>query len=82
MNVTVSKVDECFMRVDCDDGLAKDLHDYFSFTVPNAKFMPSYKNKWWDPGSFFLLGSRYTKTVICKTMQNRQRQEARILIDG
>ena len=36
------------MKVDCDDGLAKDLHDFFSFTVPNAKFMPSYKNKWWD----------------------------------
>lgn len=46
--VIVSKVDECFMKVECDDGLARDLYDFFSFTVPNAKFMPSYRNKYWD----------------------------------
>ena len=46
--VTVSKVDECFLKVNCDKGLARDLYDFFSFTVPGAKFMPSYKNKWWD----------------------------------
>ena len=47
-SVVVSKVDEVFMKVDCDDGLARDLYDFFSFTVPNAKFMPSYKNRYWD----------------------------------
>ena len=47
--VRVSKIDEVFLKVECpDDGLAKDLFDFFSFTVPNAKFMPSYRNKWWD----------------------------------
>ena len=46
--VTVRKVDEVFMQVNCDDGLARDLYDFFSFTVPNAKFMPSYKNRFWD----------------------------------
>jgi len=47
--VRVSKIDEVFLKVECpDDGLAKDLIDFFSFTVPNAKFMPSYRNKWWD----------------------------------
>ena len=63
MKVIVSKVDECFMRVDCDDGLAKDLHDYFSFTVPNAKFMPSYKNKWWD-GKVYLFSIKTHKIYI------------------
>lgn len=46
--VIVSKVNEVFMRVDCDDGLARDLYDFFSFTVPGAKFMPSVKNRYWD----------------------------------
>jgi len=46
--VRVSKIDDVFMKVHCDDGLARDLYDFFSFTVPNAKFMPSYKNKFWD----------------------------------
>tara|TARA_Y100001935_G_scaffold165905_2_gene136580 strand:+ start:2126 stop:3547 length:1422 start_codon:yes stop_codon:yes gene_type:complete len=46
--VTVEKINEVFMKVNCDDGLARDLYDFFSFTVPNAKFMPSYKKKFWD----------------------------------
>lgn len=36
------------MQVHCDDGLARDLYDFFSFSVPNAKFMPSVKNRYWD----------------------------------
>ena len=46
--VRVEKVNECFMQVHCDDGLARDLFDFFSFSVPNAKFMPSVKNRYWD----------------------------------
>lgn len=46
--VRVEKLNEVFMRVHCDDGLARDLHEFFSFTVPNAKFMPSVKNRYWD----------------------------------
>ena len=63
MKVTVSKVDEVFMHVDCDDGLAKDLHDFFSFKVPGAKFMPSYKNKWWD-GKVYLFSIKTHKNLI------------------
>ena len=63
MKVTVSKVDEVFMHVDCDDGLAKDLHDFFSFKVPGAKFMPSYKNKWWD-GKVYLFSIKTHKIYI------------------
>lgn len=46
--VRVEKINEVFMRVHCDTGLSRDLYDFFSFTVPNAKFMPSFKNKMWD----------------------------------
>ena len=47
-SVRVEKINEVFMKVHCDDGLARDLYDFFSFTVPNAKFMPSVKNRYWD----------------------------------
>ena len=37
------------MKVHCDDGLARDLYDFFSFTVIlNAKFMRLIKNRYWD----------------------------------
>ena len=46
--IILKKVDEVFMQVQCDDGLARDLFDFFSFTVPNAKFMPMDRNRMWD----------------------------------
>ncbi len=63
MKVTVRKVDDVFMRVDCDDGLARDLFDFFSFTVPNAKFMPSFKNRFWD-GKVRLFSIKTNKIYI------------------
>ena len=61
--VRVSKIDEVFLKVHCDDGLARDLYDFFSFTVPNAKFMPSYKNKFWD-GKVRLFSIKTNKIYI------------------
>ena len=38
--VRVEKVNECFMQVHCDDGLDLEIYlIFFSFSVPNAKFM-------------------------------------------
>jgi len=61
--VRVSKIDEVFMKVHCDKGLARDLFDFFSFTVPGAKFMPSYKNKFWD-GKVRLFSIKTNKIYI------------------
>ena len=30
--ITLKKIDEVFMQVQCDDGLSRDLFDFFSFT--------------------------------------------------
>ena len=40
--------DYSMLYVDCDNGIAYELSDYFSFYVPGFKFMPAYKNKIWD----------------------------------
>ena len=61
--VTVSKVNEVFLKVDCDDGLAKELFEFFSFKVPNAKFMPSYRNRMWD-GKVYLFSIKTHKIYI------------------
>jgi superfamily II DNA or RNA helicase len=31
-----------------DDGVAYELNEYFTFSVPNAKFHPKVRNKMWD----------------------------------
>ena len=61
--VKVSKVNEVFLKVDCDDGLAKELFEFFSFKVPNAKFMPSFKNRMWD-GKVYLFSIKTHKIYI------------------
>ena len=63
MDLKISKVNEVFMQIACDDSIAKDLHDFFSFKVPNAKFMPSYKNRRWD-GKVYLFSIKKHKIYI------------------
>jgi superfamily II DNA or RNA helicase len=41
-------VNEVFVRVDCDDAIARELSDYFSFDVPGARFMQRNGRKHWD----------------------------------
>lgn len=48
MMVHIHYVDDVYIRIECDDGISQELSDYFSFMVPNAKFMPSFRNKMWD----------------------------------
>lgn len=46
--ITLSKVNETYLRVDCDRGLSQELNEFFSFYAPGYKFMPAYKNRMWD----------------------------------
>jgi superfamily II DNA or RNA helicase len=44
----VKKINEAYIKVYCEPGIAGELNDYFTFEVPGAKFMPAYRNKVWD----------------------------------
>lgn len=46
--IKLIKVDECFMRIDADRGILQEIFERFSFFVPGYKFMPKYKNGFWD----------------------------------
>lgn len=46
--IFVEKYNEAYVKVNCDAGIAYELQDYFTFTIPNAKFMPQVRNKFWD----------------------------------
>ena len=47
-SIRVDKFDEVYNKIVCDPGIAYELNEYFTFDVPGAKFMPAYKNKFWD----------------------------------
>ena len=46
--LTVSKLNDVYLKVDCDPGTSQELSDYFTFTVPGARFMPQVQNRFWD----------------------------------
>jgi len=46
--IKVKKKNHAFLHVDCEPSVANELCDFFTFYVPGYKFMPAYKNKFWD----------------------------------
>jgi superfamily II DNA or RNA helicase len=47
-HLIISKKNEVYLQVEAEPHIYYELRDAFQFEVPNAKFSPSYKNKWWD----------------------------------
>ena len=47
-NLVISKKNEVHLHVESDIHVYYELADYFTFEVPGAKFMPTYKSKYWD----------------------------------
>lgn len=46
--LVVEKHDEVLNKIYCDPDIRYELQEYFTFTVPGARFMPQVKNKFWD----------------------------------
>ena len=47
-HLVISKKNEVYLQVEAEPHVYYELRDAFQFEVPNAKFAPSYRNKWWD----------------------------------
>ena len=47
-DLILHKVNEVYVKIECERGLAKELSEYFTFFVPGFQFVPAYRNKIWD----------------------------------
>jgi superfamily II DNA or RNA helicase len=47
-DIIIHKKDDVYLQIECERSITKELNEYFSFDVPGAKFMPSFKNRLWD----------------------------------
>jgi superfamily II DNA or RNA helicase len=47
-SIIIKQYNETYNKIVCDSGVAQELSEYFTFFVPGYKFMPAYKNKFWD----------------------------------
>ena len=48
MHLTITNVNESYIKVHCDESVAWELRDAFSFRPPGFQFAPSYRQKLWD----------------------------------
>lgn len=46
--IFVRKINEVYLRCECESGIGMELNEYFTFYVPGYKFMPAFRNKLWD----------------------------------
>lgn len=60
-HLVISKKNEVYLQIEAEPHIYYELKDTFQFEVPNAKFSPSYKNKWWD--GFIYLFSIDTREI-------------------
>ena len=47
-SIIVKKINEVYLRCECESGIGMELNEYFTFFVPGYKFMPAFRNKIWD----------------------------------
>ena len=48
MDLKIRKKNEVYLKVEAEPHINVELAEYFTFEVPNAKFMPHYRKKFWD----------------------------------
>jgi superfamily II DNA or RNA helicase len=62
-HLIISKKNEVYLYIKAEPHVYYELSDQFTFEVPNAKFSPQYKNKYWD-GKIRLFNTQTSEIYI------------------
>ena len=62
-HLTIEKVNEVYLKITTEPHVEHELKDRFSFAIEGAKFMPQYRNKYWD--GYVHLFNLKTKRIYC-----------------
>ena len=46
--IRVRKYNSVYIQIDAEKSTCREISEYFTFDVPGAKFMPAYRNRYWD----------------------------------
>ena len=63
-HLIISKKNEVYLQVKAEPHVYYELADQFTFEVPGAKFMPQYRNKYWD-GKIRLFNTQNGEIYVC-----------------
>ena len=62
-NLSIQKINEVYLRINTEPHIEYELRDKFTFQVESAKFMPQYRNKYWN-GEIHLFDIRTKQIYI------------------
>jgi superfamily II DNA or RNA helicase len=48
VDLIIQKKNEIYLKIEAEPHIHQELFDYFTFEIENARFMPQYRNKYWD----------------------------------
>lgn len=46
--IVVHRHNTVYTRLSCEPAIAREIQEYFTFEVPNARFTPAFRNRHWD----------------------------------
>lgn len=61
--VTIKKIDESFLQIDCERHTQNELWEEFTFLADNYKYDPRFKSKQWD-GKIHLFNIKYRTLYV------------------
>jgi len=61
--LSVTKINDVYLHIRCESGIAMELSEFFTFYVPGYKYVPAFRNKLWD-GKIRLFNSRNNSLYI------------------
>jgi superfamily II DNA or RNA helicase len=47
-DVIIEKINNIYVKIECEPDIAQELNDFFTFSVPGAQFSPAFRNKFWN----------------------------------
>ena len=82
--IRVTKFNEVHIKLHCESNIAYELNEYFTFTVPGARFSPAYKNKMWDGKIrlFHLMRQTLYAGLLEKVKQFAQERGYEVVLDN
>ena len=79
----LEKKNEVYLSIEAESDIRRELSEFFTFEVPGYKFMPQYRNRYWDGKIrlfkyasakytmvYYLILESFVKTIIFRLYQN------------
>lgn len=48
MKIYVTKINEVYLKISCEESIFAELSEYFTFEIPGARFTPKFRSGIWD----------------------------------